>query len=117
MIRRPTDRAQAWESWRRRVAGETLPIAMDEPQCGFYRAKRFGQHVGVQIDLWQEVDPDTGELTAPERMVAFIGGDTFFDDHVYDIWIRCGGSPISEAEFERLERMPAVSDLTRQVIV
>lgn len=116
-MRRPTDRNAAWAHWRDRVAGIARPITPDAPQAGFYRARRHGRHVGVQIDLWQEIDEATGELLSDERIVAFIGADTFFDEHVHDIWLRCGGQPISEAEFERLERMPAVDDLTRAVIV
>lgn len=116
-MRKPSDRHALWDHWRRRVAGEVLPISADEIQCGFYRAKRFGQFVGVQIDIVGATDPDTGELIEQERFAAFIGQDQFFGAHVEDIWLRCGGSPISEQEFERLERMPAVSDLTRAVIV
>ncbi len=116
-MRRPTDRAAAWADWRARINGEPRPITAMEPQPGFYRARRAGRHIGVQIDLWQEIDEATGELLSEERLVAFIGKDTFFDLHVEEIWLRCGGQPISEAEFERLERMPAVDDLTRSIIV
>jgi hypothetical protein len=118
-LRRPTDRNVAWASWRARIEGR----AADQPitsvaECGWYRAKRHGQHVAVQIDLVQEVDPDTGELTAPESFVAFVGADTFYEQSkIEEIWLRCGGSPITEAEAERLLKMPAVSDLSRQVIV
>lgn len=116
-MRRPTDRTVAWSAWSRRLAGEALPISTT-PQCGFYRAKRHGRHVGVQIDLVQEIDAETGELTAEERFVAFVGADAFYDAaYIDEIWLRCGGQPISEREFERLQAMPAVDDLTRAVIV
>lgn len=114
-LRRPTDRAAAWDEWRRRVNGERI-AGDDTPKCGLYRAKRFGRYVGVQIDLLQETDPATGELVAEERMAAFIGADIFFDHHLDDIWLRCCGAPISEAEFERLSNMPRVTDLSREFV-
>lgn len=117
-MRRPTDRTQAWADWRARINGAPCTISTDEIMCGFYKARRQGRFVGVQIDLWANIDPDTGELIEDEKLVAFVGPDTFFDlNKIHDIWLRCGGQPISEAEFERLERMPAVDDLTRAVIV
>lgn len=115
-MRRPSDRAQMWDEWRRRIAGERIAVD-DTPRCGFYEAKRFGRRVGVQIDLLQDIDPATGELVAPERIAAFIGADIFFDQHLDEIWLRCCGSPISEAEFERLSAMPRVDDLSREAIV
>jgi hypothetical protein len=116
-VRKPTDRIVAWAHWRDRIAGIPCAITPDDPKPGFYRAKRRGRHVGVQIDLVAETDPDTGELIAEERIAAFIEDDIFFGEHVFDVWLRCGGQPITEAEFERLQRMPEVSDLTRGVIV
>jgi hypothetical protein len=114
-MRKPTDRTEAWSRWRQRVEGRALAITTT-PECGFYRAKRKGQYVGVQIDLLQEIDEETGELRSEEQLIAMIGDDTFIGDRVDAIWVACGGNPISEQEFERLLRMPAVSDLSRQVI-
>lgn len=117
-LRKPTDRAAAFAHWRRRVAGEQLQVSADDIRCGLYRGKRKGQHVGVQIDLVQNIDPDTGELLSEESFVAFVGPDAFYDQaYVAEIWLRCCGAPVSEAEFKRLSRMPAVSDLSRGVIV
>lgn len=117
-LRRPTDRAAAWETWRRRLAGERVEIT-GAPHPGWFKAKRFGQWTAVQIDLVADVDPDTGELVSDERFVAFVGAsDAFYEQaKVEAIWLRCAGHPISEAEAEQLLRMPAVSDLSREVIV
>lgn len=117
-MRAPTDRAKAWAPWRRMLAGERVRID-DAPLCGWYKAKRFGQWTAVQIDLVQDVDPETGELIGDERFVAFVGKtDVFYEaDKIAEIWLRCAANPMSEAEAERLLRMPAVSDLSRQVIV
>lgn len=115
-MRRPTDRALAWDHWRRRLNGERLEIT-SQPQCGWYRAKRRGQWVAVQIDLQQEIDPETGDLITDERPIAFIGDDVFYDAaRVGEIWLHCAAHPITEAEAERLLRMPAVRDLSRQVV-
>lgn len=117
-MRRPTDRSDAWATWRAMLAGERVAVT-DTPCCGWWKAKRFGQWTAVQIDLVQDVCPDTGELLGDERFCAFVGPhDVFYDDDkVAAIWLRCAANPISEAEAERLLRMPAVSDLSRQVIV
>lgn len=117
-MRRPTDLTAAWAHWRDRINGVPRAVTPDQPQPGLYRARRHGRHVGVQIDLVQEIDPATGELIAEERFVAFVGADAFYDRrYIDDVWLRCAGNPISEAEFARLQAMPAVDDLTRAVIV
>lgn len=117
-MRRPTDRAAAWANWRARSEGRALPVGA-APECGFYKARRGGRFICVQIDLIAETDPDTGELLSDERYVAFLGADaTIYDAAMIDeIWLRCAANPITEAEAERLLRAPAVSDLSREVIV
>lgn len=117
-MRAPTDRTAAWEPWRRMLAGERVAIT-DTPCCGWYRAKRRGQWCAVQIDLVQDIDPETGELLGDERFVAFLGAnDVFYEaEKVADVWLRCAANPIGEAEAERLLRMPPVSDLSREVIL
>lgn len=112
VMNRPSSRAAAWENWRRRRAGERVAIDA-EPQCGFYKARRFGRWVGVQIDLVQHIDAD-GLLSEPERVVAWSGGRETDAD---EVWSWCAGRPIGADEFELLERMPAVHDLSRSVIV
>lgn len=114
-LRRPSDRDAQWERWRRRIAGERVAID-HEPQLGLYRAKRKGQFVGVQIDLMQMLDED-GCLTEPEFLAAFIGNESFYGERVDEIWLRCADSPITEEEFERLAKMPAVTDLSREFVV
>lgn len=117
-MRAPSDRAEAWELWRRMLEGERVELA-DTPHCGWFKAKRRGQWTAVQIDLVQDLDSETGELLGDERFVTFVGtNDVFYEaDKVAEIWLRCAGNPIGEAEAERLLRMPAVSDLSREVIV
>lgn len=115
--RTPSDRAMLWGYWRERLAGAVRGVP-DDPQCGLWKAKCFGRWVGVQIDLVQDIDPDTGELVSDEKLVAFVGPDSFYDrKYVDDIWLRCASHPVTADEFERLQRAPEVSDLSREVIV
>lgn len=116
-MRRPSDRADAWDTWRSRLLGMRYDIT-SMPHCGWFKAKRFGQWTAVQIDLVQDIDPETGELLGDEHFCAFVGAhDVFYEQaKVEEIWLRCAANPISEAEAERLLAMPPVSDLTRSVI-
>lgn len=111
-MRTPSDRGASWDHWRRRLAGEDLPITT-EPQPGLYKCKLRGHWVAVQIDLKQPTD-ENGELTGDEAFVAFVNGEP---DDADCIWSWCADHPISQAEFDRIERMPAVTDLSRQVVV
>lgn len=111
--RRPSDRAAAWAFWRDVLAGHFRAVTW-EPQCGFYRVKQAGRSLAVSIDLHQEIDPETGELIADERLVCTVDGR---ERDAGDVWERCAGQPITEEEFHRLRRAPVATDLTRQVVV
>lgn len=117
-LRRPTERAAAWANWQARIDGARVGHAItNDVQCGWYRAKRDGQYVAVQIDLISETDDD-GFLLAEERFVAFVGRDHFYElAKIEAIWLRCCGNPITEAEAERLLNAPRVRDLSREVII
>ncbi|WP_166461941.1 hypothetical protein [Paracoccus alkanivorans] len=76
-IRCPTPRDQQYDFWQRSVAGERVPRTEDDPQPGFYKTRmvRNGPFVPVEIWLEQEIDPETGELTADERLRAICNGN------------------------------------------
>ena len=99
MIRQPSTKAALYDFWRRSVAGERVPRIEDEPQCGFYRMRktRGGPFVPVEIEMIQEIDPATGELTADERLAAYENGRPV--DPVR-VWPYC--RPISAAEYDGL---------------
>ena len=98
-IRQPTSRAVQYDWWQRTVAGERTPRTEDDPQPGFYKIRmvRNGPFVPVEIWLEQEVDPETGELTADERLRAICNGEP--RDPV-KIWLYCRA--ISAEEYDGL---------------
>lgn len=121
-MRRPSDRNALFQRWRERLARiRPREWPFEQPQCGRYSAKRNGQLAAVQIDIDQEIDPETGELLADERFFAVIiqaeQMERIEDDlKVMAVWQRCGASPITDEEFKRISRMPLKIDLTRDVV-
>lgn len=99
MIRQPSDPEAIYSWWRRSVAGERVPRIEDEPQCGFYKRRmvRGGPFVPVAIWMEQEIDPETGELTAPEELRAIENGRPV---DPLRAWLYA--RPISVAEYEAL---------------
>ncbi len=99
MIRQPSDPEALYSWWRRSVSGERVPRIEDEPQCGFYKRRmvRGGPFVPVAIYLDQEIDPETGELTAPEELRAIENGRPV---DPLRAWLYA--RPISVAEYEAL---------------
>ena len=99
MIRQPTDLDDAYSWWRRSVAGERVPRIEDEPHPGYFKRRmvRGGPFVPVAIWLDQEIDPDTGELTAPEELRAIANGQSV---DPLRAWLYA--RPISLAEYDAL---------------
>lgn len=99
MIRQPTSREAQYRWWKRTVAGERVPRIEDDPQPGFYKRRtvRDGPFVPVEIWLEQDVDPETGELLAPEQLRALVNGE--HRDPV-SVWTYCRA--ISAEEYDGL---------------
>ncbi len=112
-MRKPSDRTALWANYRRRLVGAGRAITTT-PEPGFYKVFRGGRWLGVQIDLVQDIDEDTSELFAEEKLVAWIDGRPADPD---DVWTYCASNPITPDEFERLKGRPAVRDLSRSVVV
>lgn len=95
MIRQPTPRADQYAWWQRTVSGERVPRIEDEPQCGFYKRRmvRGGPFVPVEIWLEQQIDPETGELVADERLRALVNGEN--RDPV-NVWPYCRAISVEE---------------------
>lgn len=99
MIRQPTSAEMSLGWWRRSVSGERVPRVEDEPQCGFFKRRmvRGGPFVPVAIYLDQEIDPDTGELVAPEELRAIVNGQPTDPARVWAY-----ARPISREEYDAL---------------
>lgn len=76
MIRQPSSMAILYRWHRAAVLGDAPPIHEGLPECGWYRTRlvKGGPWVPVEIRVEREIDPETGELTAPERLVAIVDG-------------------------------------------
>ena len=98
-IRQPSDPDAVYSWWRRSVSGERVPRVEDEPQCGYFKRRmvRGGPFVPVAIFLEQDIDPDTGELTAPEELRAIVNGNPADPIRVWAY-----SRPISLAEYDAL---------------
>ncbi len=70
--------------WRARLAGATLPIHANEPQCGYYLTKNNGVPVAAAIYL----------DTARDRAMICIVGTEYVDAR--SVWLRLARKPISE---------------------
>lgn len=103
-MREPTPSAVAF-AWHANallgVYGDECQIHDEEPQVGYFKRRlvRGGVYVPAKIWLDQEIDPDTGELLADERLQCEVAGE-WRDPH--EEWPRLCGHPISEADFNYL---------------
>lgn len=95
MMRQPTSNEAQYRFWRRSVAGERVERFEDEPQPGFYKRRyvRGGPFVPVEIWLEQQIDPETGELTADEQLRAVCNGERC---NPYTVWTYCRAITLEE---------------------
>ena len=58
------------------MADPSTPRHPDLPECGWYRIRlvRGGPFVPARIVVDRDIDPDTGELTAPEILRCEVAG-------------------------------------------
>lgn len=110
-MRSPTSLDVQYDFWRRSVAGERVPRTEEDPQAGFYKIRmvRGGPFIPVEIWLEQEIDPETGELTAPEELQAICNAQPC---DPLDVWTYCRA--ISAEEYDALtgarQSIPAMGD-------
>lgn len=76
MIRQPSSFASLYAWWSDAVRGRQPERHEGLPEAGYYRMKlvRGGPWVAVEIVCERDLDDDTGELAAPERLVAVFDG-------------------------------------------
>lgn len=77
MIRQPTPARQLYQWWSDALAGHAPPIHDGLAEAGFYKTRlvKGGPYAAVEIKIERDIDLDTGELTAPERLVAICDGE------------------------------------------
>lgn len=78
------------------------PISDGDPQCGRFKMRqdRNGPWLPVAIYLQQEFDPETGELTGDEKLVATVGGKGHAANRdANEIWLWCSKHPVSESSY------------------
>jgi hypothetical protein len=99
VIRQPSTFAQLHRWWLNAIAGRDVERHDGLPECGLYRMKLVsgGPWVPVEVKVVREIDPDTGELTGPEKYVAICEGRTRDPGPIWDRM-----EPISRADFDSL---------------
>lgn len=88
-------------SWHSAALAGIDRVTNDEPQVGWFKRKlvKHGVMVPARIWLFQDVDPETGELADDEQLQCEVNG-AFADP--YDAWGWLCGTPITELEFRYL---------------
>lgn len=102
MMRRPTPAARLYAHHSAAVRGEVPPVHDGMPECGWYKRRivKGGPWVPVRIFVERDIDPETGELLGPERLVADVDGKR--DDYPARHWTHL--APITRAEYDALIR-------------
>lgn len=102
MIRQPSTAAQLYSWWKAALSDPTLPRSDGLPECGWYRTRlvRGGPWVPVRIFIIRDIDPDSGELTGPERYGCECDGESRSAERLWTYL-----TPISKAEFDRLTQL------------
>ena len=99
MIRQPSPAARLYAWHKAALAGHAPAIHDGLPECGWFKRRlvKGGPWVPVRIFVRREIDPDTGELTGPETLVADVDGKLSDPVRHWTYLI-----PISRAEYTSL---------------
>lgn len=100
-MRMPTPKSVLFAWWEAALRGERPPVFEDEPRCGWFR-RRFvtgGAWVPGSIRCVQILDPETGELAEPERLVCEVGG---VEANIAHQWERLASNPITREAYDSL---------------
>jgi hypothetical protein len=106
-MRRPSTPDERWGWWERAAVGEPVECFEDDPNCGFFKVRRFayGQWAKgpfVPARIWidpVEIDDETGELLGPEIIRAEIDGRRA---DPFKVWTWLAANPITEEEYQWL---------------
>ena len=99
MIRQPSSIGQLYRWHHDALAGRCPEIHDGIPECGWFKMRRVkgGPWVPVEITCESVTDPDTGELTEPEKLIATVEGQRQEADRLWTYL-----HPISRDEFTAL---------------
>lgn len=100
-MRHPTPREELYD-WHGRALRGLAPVITDIPRCGYYKRKlvKGGVFVPGRIWMFQEIDPETGELLSDEVLQCEVNGR---QADPMDAWPWLCANPITEAEYRYLE--------------
>ncbi len=103
MIRQPSSVSALYAWWNAALRDPSTPRHEGVPEAGFYKTRlvRGGPWVPVRLYVEREIDPETGELLGPERIVAECEGER---SNAAKLWLHL--TPISRAEFDELTERP-----------
>lgn len=116
MIRCPSSAAQLYAWHKAALAGDAPPMHDGLPEAGWYKRRmvKGGPWVPVRIFVERDIDPQTGELTGPEVLIADIDGKRA-DPARH--WTHL--QPISRSEYETLlyrqSTTPGMADTTKPI--
>lgn len=99
-MRMPTPTAQLY-AWHTQAMLGRQPLIDNRPQCGWFKRKlvKGGVFVPARIWMFQDIDPETGELLSDELLQCEVNG-SYADPE--DAWSWICSNPISEQEFRYL---------------
>lgn len=99
-MRKPTPREQLY-AWHWKALHGSSPVNDGTPQCGWWKRKlvKGGVFVPARIWMFQDIDPDTGELLSDELLQCEVNG-AWADPE--DAWSWICSNPITEQEFRYL---------------
>jgi hypothetical protein len=98
-MREPSSAAQLYRWHKAAIAGDAPPVHDGLPECGWFKRKlvKGGPFVPVRIFVEREIDFETGELIAPEVLVADVDGKRADPVRHWTYLI-----PITRAEYDAL---------------
>lgn len=99
-MRRPTPIAQLYD-WHARALRGLEPVNDGTPHCGWWKRRlvKGGVFVPARIWMYQDLDPETGELLSDELMQCEVNG-RWADPE--EAWTWVCSNPITEQEFNYL---------------
>lgn len=99
VMREPTPDHVLYAWHRDTMAGLNPPVHDGIPECGWFKTRivKGGPWVPVEIMVRRDIDPETGELTGPEELVACYDDRTI---RAASVWVKM--TPISQDEFYAL---------------